>query len=415
MDVSRRRSARVQLALPIRVRGMSTTNKFFDETTETILISKDGFMTKIKNLVELDSEVHVVSTKNDVAGNFNVVWVNTRGRDGFHHLGLQVIHAEGDMWGVHFPATQSPEDEATSQAWLECTRCHQKQLGTVPLTEMDYLDKGVLVARPCVNCKATTAWAYTEEGETTAAASEVAPVPPETLLAPFETVFVTPPTPAPVARRPTSANDRARLRSSLKLPIKITRDIFGTPIVDLCETIDVSRNGACFLTCHNYYLGETVQVILPYKEGSMNLPVLAKVIRKDQPRGAFDHAVAIQMEEAVYIPALEDLTPPAPVEKKKVEHRSRSRVPLKFPIKVIRQIHGETVEDLGETINISRAGACFQSSQSYDVDEIVQVIMPYKPGDVAIPVSARVVRQDAMKGSMNRAVAIRMGEPEKPK
>jgi hypothetical protein len=420
MDVSRRSSARVQLSLPVRVRGMSTTNKFFDETTETILISEHGFMTKIKNLVELDGEVHVVSTKNDIAGTFRVVWVNPLDHDGFHHLGLQMIEVEGDMWGLHFPDTQSVEDEASTEAWLECTRCHQKQLGGIPLSELEYLERGVVVSRACEKCKATTPWVFAEEVETAAArasgaGSDIAPVPAGVLLAPYEPVFETAPTPSPAAERTKSANDRTRIRVPLKLAIKITRDIYGTSIDDICETIDVSRNGASFLTSHNYYLGETVKVVLPYKKSWASLPVLAKVVRKDKSPGSFDHVVAVQMEEVVYIPGLEEPGEPAPVEKKRTEQRSRSRVPLKFSIKVIRRREGRTVEDMGETINISRAGAYFQSLQSYTVGEIVEVIMPYKPGDVAIPVSARVVRQDEMKGSFNHAVAIRMGEPEKPK
>ena len=103
-----------------------------------------------------------------------------------------------------------------------------------------------------------------------------------------------------------------------------------------------------------------------------------------------DHLVAIQMEQAVCVPTAEAAAPAAPVEKKRVEHRSRSRVPLKFPIKVVRQRFGRALEDLTETINISRSGAYFRSSQSYDVGETVQVIMPYKPGDVAIPVAGRI-------------------------
>jgi|GEM_PF-937220 Tfp pilus assembly protein PilZ len=408
------------LALPIRVRGMSTENKFFDESTQTILISQHGCMTRIKNLVELDSEVHVVSTKNDVAGTFSVVWVNTTDREGFYHLGLQLLQAEGDMWGIRFPATPSAEDESSAHAWLECTRCQRRHLASVPLSEMEFLGRGVLVARACDKCKATTPWAFAEEDQTTPAtslpeASHVAPLPPGVLLSAFEPVYETPSATSNSPERRRGPNDRGKGRAPIKLRIKIIRDIYGTAIEDVCDTINVSRNGACFLTSHNYYLGETVKAILPYEEGGVNLPVLGKVVRKDQPKGSIDHLVAVQMEQAVYLPGVEEPAAPAPVEKKRVEKRDRSRVPLKFPIKVIRQIQGKTVEDLGETINISRTGAYFQTPQSYDAGETVQVIMPYKPGDVAIPVPARVVRQDPMKGSVNHAVAIRMGETERSK
>jgi hypothetical protein len=424
MDESQRRSASVQLPLPIRVRGMSVERKFFDEPTSTILISQHGLMTRIKSLVELDTELHVVSLKNDVAGTFSVLWVDTVGREGFHHVGLQILQAESDMWGLDFPASPSAEDEATVEAWLECARCHEKLLGKIPLSELEYVGRGVLVARACVKCKATTSWEFAEDVETAAAraaaaSSDVAPLPAGALLSAFEPVFeASPPPSAPASegQRPKSANDRTRTRASLKLAIKIIRDIYGTKIEDVCDTIDVSRSGACFLTDHNYSVGETVQVILPYKEGSsMILPVLAKVVRKDRNKGSYFNPVAVQMEQTVYVPGLEDPTEPAPAPKKRVEQRDRSRVPLKFPIKLMRNFQGKKAEDFGETINISRTGACFQTTQSYSAGEVVQIVMPYKPGDVAIPVIARVVRQNAMQGSINNAVAIRIGDPGKPK
>lgn len=412
MEESNRGSARVQLALPIRVRGISTTNKFFDETTETILISKHGFMTKIKNLVELDAEVHVVSTKKDVAGTFIVVWVNTRDQDGFHHLGLQLIEAEGDMWEVHFPDSQGPEGEASTEAWLECLRCHQKQLGTVPLTELEYLDKGVHVARPCDKCKSTTAWEFAVEDRAATASPPAAGPAAQGVIAPYESVFDEPaPAPAkPAGERPPGPDPRGRRRAALKLTLKVLRELYGTTVEDICETINVSRNGAYFLTGQNYHVGETLKVHLPYKKGSLNLPVLANVVRQDSSKGSFYHAVAVHMEEAVFIPGLEDPNEPSPTAQKKADQRSRSRVPLKFPIKVTRQIQGKAVEDFGETINISRTGAFFRTSQNYKVGELVEIIMPYKKGEMAIPVSARVVRQQELKDSVENGVAIAMGD-----
>jgi Tfp pilus assembly protein PilZ len=88
---------------------------------------------------------------------------------------------------------------------------------------------------------------------------------------------------------------------------------------------------------------------------------------------------------------------------------AKGRAPLELPVKVTRQIYGTTLEDFSETINISRTGAYFQTSQNYNVGEIVQVVLPYKEGQQAIPVSARVIRIDQRPGSYYRAVAIYMG------
>jgi len=413
MDLARRKSARVLLALPVHVRGMSTDRTFFDDPTETILISQHGCMTRITSLVDLGMEVQVVNTKNDVAGTFRVVWVNTEARDGFYYLGLLLLRAESDIWGLHFPPTRSAEEEATVEAWLDCQRCGQQLLGAVPLSEAEYLGRGVLVARNCEKCRSLTAWTYAEQVETEsamalAASSYAASLAPGTLLAGNEPVFDQP-TQAANAQRQRATNDRAKNRAPLRMRIKVIRDTYGTVMEDICDTIDVSRTGARFLSSHHYSVGEAVRVILPYEEATMDLPVRAKVVRIERTKDVFN-PVAIQMEQTVYVPGLVDHAPPAPAPTKRVELRGRSRVPLKFPIKIIRERFGKTFEDSGETINISRTGACFQTAQSYEVGETVQVIVPYKQGDVAIPVSARVVRQNAMPGSMNHAVAIRMGD-----
>src|SRR5579859_711402 len=117
METSSHNSPRVQLALPIRVRGMSIHNKFFDEATETILVSEHGFMSRLQNLVELDTQVHVVCLKNNVAATFRVVWVNTRSKNGFHQVGFEVLESEGDMWGIHFPPFAPPTDVPAAQVW----------------------------------------------------------------------------------------------------------------------------------------------------------------------------------------------------------------------------------------------------------------------------------------------------------
>ena len=88
-------------------------------------------------------------------------------------------------------------------------------------------------------------------------------------------------------------------------------------------------------------------------------------------------------------------------------------MPLKMGIKINRKKYGTEVEDFGETVNISREGAYFRTAQNYEVGENLQVVVPYKKGELAIPVFARVIRQDKSKGSFGNAVAIFMGSPKK--
>jgi hypothetical protein len=90
------------------------------------------------------------------------------------------------------------------------------------------------------------------------------------------------------------------------------------------------------------------------------------------------------------------------------EQRLKGRAPLRMPIKTIRHRYGAMVFDVAETINVSRTGVYFATDQSYEVGGEVKIIMPYHPNGVAIPVAARVVRQDEHKGTTGKRVAIHL-------
>jgi len=97
-------------------------------------------------------------------------------------------------------------------------------------------------------------------------------------------------------------------------------------------------------------------------------------------------------------------TPDEPVK----DHRLKGRAPIHLPIKIIRTKYGKPTFDICETINVSRTGVYFATEQGYEVGETVEVILPYHPDSVAIPVQARVVRQDGRPGSFQHRVAIHL-------
>jgi Tfp pilus assembly protein PilZ len=90
------------------------------------------------------------------------------------------------------------------------------------------------------------------------------------------------------------------------------------------------------------------------------------------------------------------------------EHRVKGRAPIRLAIKIIRNKNGSVVFDIGETINVSRTGAYFATNQGYEVGGDVKVIIPYHPDSMAIPVQARVVRQDEPPGTYQKRVAIHL-------
>jgi hypothetical protein len=135
----------------------------------------------------------------------------------------------------------------------------------LPETQYEFLRAGFLVARDCQRCRATTAWEFTFEDE--------AGVP--------------------------SGKERERRaigRARLQMRIKVLRQSYGAVQEDVCETQNVSRHGAYFLSGRSYQVGETVQAMLPYKEGELAIPVPARVVRVENVKGSNLHGVAIRME-----------------------------------------------------------------------------------------------------------------------
>ena len=270
MDSATKSDAHAEMAIPIRVRGLSVENKFFDEETETMLVGPQSVVTCLQHLVELETELHVLNLQSNLGGTFRVVWVDTVGKDGLHNLGLELTQAEADLWRIQF--ADSGEVAGQAEGWIECRRCHQRLKTLIPESRPEFFVEGVLISRPCDRCKATTPWAFSVDPAEETARRTVGPKHGKEM--------------------------RRKGRVPLRMKVKVIRDSFGFHFEDICTTLNVSRGGACFVSAHQYAVGENLKVFMPYEEGELGIPVPARVVRRDPVKGSPDHAIAIQLEEA---------------------------------------------------------------------------------------------------------------------
>jgi hypothetical protein len=102
-----------------------------------------------------------------------------------------------------------------------------------------------------------------------------------------------------------------------------------------------------------------------------------------------------------------DASTPTSAESSK-DQRQKGRAPIQLKIKIIRTKYGSATFDICETLNVSRTGLYFTTKQAYDVGETLEVILPYHLDSLAIPVQARVVRQDDLRGTYQKRVAIQL-------
>jgi len=273
----------LRAAIPVRIRGMSSQNRFFDEQTETDWVGEESVASHLRNLVDLETEVHLINLKNHVGGTFRVIWANTRELNGFHSVGLELLDRDGDLWEMTFPVAESGEAAVFPQVWLGCQRCHLKLLSAVPEAQGEFLCEGFQVARHCDQCRATTPWSFMAE-------TQDVPSPGAETEGPTTAA-------SPRPERKPLEDHRAKGRAPLRMAIKVTRKKYGTPLEDICQTINISRKGAYFLSNQVYEVGEVLDVVLNYKEGALALPVPARVVRLDQPKKTFEKGIAIQLLE----------------------------------------------------------------------------------------------------------------------
>jgi hypothetical protein len=258
---------------------VSGDNKFFDEPGETCLVSQGLLVTRLQNLVDLETELYVINSDNNVGGLFRVLWVNTQPQEERHDVGLELIQADDDPWGISFPAEQEESAEPAAETWLACQRCHQRLLTSVPEAAAEFFYEGFRVSRTCDHCRATTPWEFApaETPEAGPTAAEAAGV-------------------GRIMKRKPYIESRTKGRAPIETDIKVIRAREGAILEDSCKTVNVSRHGAYFLTKETYAVGERVSVVLHYKEGDVSIPVPAYVVRVEPPKDGVHNAVAIRLE-----------------------------------------------------------------------------------------------------------------------
>jgi hypothetical protein len=100
----RRRSHRVNIAMPVLVRGMKGTQKF-EEETQTISVSAHGCMVRITMPVARGQEIAIVNKKTAEELPCTVTFIGQKDQ-GKSEVGVEFAEASPLFWRIAFP----PED-----------------------------------------------------------------------------------------------------------------------------------------------------------------------------------------------------------------------------------------------------------------------------------------------------------------
>ena len=253
-----RRSDRVALAIPIRVRGTDSQGQSFDEKSQTLVISRYGALIVLpRPLVSgQDITIHCIGTGREALARV-VDQAEEEKRPSLY--GVEIITPEVNIWEIHFPPVTESE-MAAGRLLLECSRCHSTELAYLNLGEIEIFQKNKCVSRVCEPCNTVTVWVQAELRK---------------LQAEIASIAVDPMTGAAEPAAPQHTEDeRNDPRITLNIEGCIRTSQFGEDIV---ETENVSESGARFSSPRLYAGGASIGVAIPYVRKGANVFVQARI------------------------------------------------------------------------------------------------------------------------------------------
>jgi len=100
--ISRRRSQRVMLRLPVLVHGTGSDGKPFHEHTYTLVINAHGALIHLKGRVAIRQMVTLANVSTEAAVECRVVYLGIR-EEGKTQVGVEFTSANPKFWNVEFP------------------------------------------------------------------------------------------------------------------------------------------------------------------------------------------------------------------------------------------------------------------------------------------------------------------------
>ncbi len=263
-DLSRRRSERILLTIPIRVEGLDAQGKKFSENSRTLVINRHGACIQLRRPIAPGVVLQITNLMANRAGPFQVVGHTQTVKGEMAEWGVECREENKNIWGIDFPAPDA--SPSSSSGLLECAKCHNVSLMPLSSVELDVLSASGGVSKECKTCQQTTTWATTDK-------SPAVPPPGKESPPSVREVLKTP--------RPTT-EQRRHARTALRMPIRL-RNAQG--VEEMAKTENVSLGGLAFISEREYKVGEVLQVVCPYNPRTQAIEVPARVVWFKEMKG----------------------------------------------------------------------------------------------------------------------------------
>ncbi|MCL5670056.1 MAG: hypothetical protein M1423_01970, partial [Acidobacteria bacterium] len=156
------RSDRLMFRIPLRVSGVTETGESFESLGHAVAVNRFGAHIRLERPAPISDKVLLTNLENNQRGEFRIVRTLETSPAGITDIGVEALGNYPTFWGIGFSAKPGKHDE--SRGLLECLQCCSVTLHPLMLDEIEVLESGGTVKKPCALCGSKTEWKFAIEG-----------------------------------------------------------------------------------------------------------------------------------------------------------------------------------------------------------------------------------------------------------
>ncbi len=366
-----RRSGRIPKQIAITLIGSDMEGRVFSERTKTVLLSRHGAGIISTYKLSPEQELVIRSEESRKEIEARVVGQIASDADTFIY-GIAFLDRETNFWGIDFPDLSETEKRA-SQTLLECSNCHTRETADHSDLASDVMAINDSIVRYCQKCGSSTLWKHAVPGSLPA----VAGLPGGASL---------PGAPASAARdayagRIGPSGVGRSGEDTVGVPPRTEPPVAPAPLRD-------GKRPSVTLEQPPAFGGATWTEPEATARAGRNDPITPRVSanRSAGTAPAGESAdMSSEMPRAESSRSVQSASRVALKEQENRRKHARTRVNLKACVRC----PGST-NDVVACEDMSRGGLRFKSKRKYTEKMLIDVAVPYSPGDQAIFVPAQI-------------------------
>lgn len=255
-EAHKRRSDRVSLSIPIRIKATDAGGQIFHERTQTQAISRYGAKILLGRSLPSQQEISILNLWTNREAQARVVGQMGISPDGYYYA-VELCDTGFNLWGIDFPPSADTE-QAAGRALLECAVCQAREVVLLNDLHLEVFQATQRLSRHCVRCRETTVWTALLVGAEVAKAGDDGKA--------LE---------AARAAAQAARGQRKSRRLEIHVAVCVRTPLHGE---EECLTENISRGGFCFKGRRLYGIGSLVEAAVPYVKRGANIFVPARIV-----------------------------------------------------------------------------------------------------------------------------------------